>query len=216
MKIKWLGHACFLITSEEGIKIITDPYVPGNLDIKYGKIEEDSDIVVISHNHAGHNNVAAVKGNPVVIKGVGSKKAGNIEFKGMATFHDAIMGRQRGINTVFSFIVNSIRICHLGDLGQLPSYFFFEEIGQVDLLLVPTGGGSTITPGEAAQLYKRLKPRVVIPMHFKSDKCSYLPASVDDFISGKPNVKRLDHSEVEFKSDSLPAATEIIVLPPAL
>jgi L-ascorbate metabolism protein UlaG (beta-lactamase superfamily) len=165
MKIKWLGHACFLITSEEGTRIIIDPYVPGHLNIKYEKIEEEADIVVISHNHAGHNDAASLKGSPVVIKGVGNKKAGNIEFKGMATFHDTAQGRQRGINTVFHFTVNGIRICHLGDLGQLPSDFFLNEIGKVDLLLVPTGGGSTIGPEEAAQLCKRIKPRVVIPMH---------------------------------------------------
>ena len=216
MKIKWLGHACFVITSEDGVKIIIDPFVSGHPDINYGNIEEEGDIVVISHNHAGHNNAMAVKGSPAVIKGVGIKKAGNIEFKGMATFHDTVQGRQRGINTVFCFTVDNIRICHLGDLGQLPSYFFSGELGRVDLLLVPTGGGSTIGPGEAFQLCKRLKPKVAIPMHFKTDKCGYLPAGVDEIISAKPDVKRLGRSEVEFKSDSLPAATEIIVLSPAL
>ena len=216
MKIKWLGHACFLITSEEGVRIIIDPYVPGHLDIEYEQIEEEADIVVISHNHEGHNNAAAIKGSPVVIKGVGNKKARDIEFKGMATFHDSFQGRQRGINTVFHFKVNGIRICYLGDLGQLPSDFFLGEMGKVDLLMVPTGGGSTIGPEEAAQLCKRIRPRVVIPMHFKTDKCAYLPAGVDEFVMGKPDVKKMDSSEVEFKSDDLPSATEIIVLPHAL
>jgi L-ascorbate metabolism protein UlaG (beta-lactamase superfamily) len=216
MKIKWLGHACFLITTEEGKRIITDPYVPGHLDMTYGKIEEEADIVVISHNHKGHNNAAAVKGSPVIIKGLGIKKAGDMEFKGLATFHDTVQGRQRGINTVFHFTVNGIKICHLGDLGQVPSYFFIEEMGKVDLLLVPTGGGSTIGPAEAAQLSKRIKARVVIPMHFRTDKCAYLPSGIEDFIASRPDVKKLDSSEVEFKSDGLPATTEIIVLKHAL
>jgi L-ascorbate metabolism protein UlaG (beta-lactamase superfamily) len=216
MKIKWLGHACFLISSEEGLRIITDPYIDGRPGLSYGKIEEEADIVVVSHNHEGHNNIAAVKGSPVVIKGVGSKKAGDIEFKGMATFHDIAQGRQRGINTVFLFTVNGVKICQLGDLGQLPSFFFFEEIGKVDLLLIPTGGGSTIGPQEATQLCRRIKVNVIIPMHFKNSKCTYLPAGIDDFIAGKPNVKKMDNSEVEFKKDTLPAASEIIVLQPAL
>jgi len=86
MKIKWLGHACFLITSDEKIRIITDPYVPGHLGINYGKIEEDGDIVVVSHNHEGHNNVAAVKGSPAVVKGIGSQKVRGLNSKGWSPF----------------------------------------------------------------------------------------------------------------------------------
>jgi len=216
MKIKWLGHACFLITSEEGIRIITDPYVAGHLDMQYGQIEEEADIVVVSHNHAGHNNVSAVRGSPALIKGIGVKKAGEIEFKGLATFHDTSQGRQRGINTIFCFTVNGVKICHLGDVGQKPSYFFLEEMGKIDVLLIPTGGGSTISPEEAVQLCNRIKARVVIPMHYKNSKCAFLPAGVDSFITGRANIKKMETSEIDLKKDSLPAATEIIVLQPAL
>jgi L-ascorbate metabolism protein UlaG (beta-lactamase superfamily) len=216
MKIKWLGHSCFLITSEEELKIITDPYVTGHLDINYSKIDEYSDIVVVSHNHEGHNNIGAVKGSPAVVKGIRNQEVRGIEFKGLASFHDATQGKQRGLNTIFCFTVNGIRICHLGDLGHQPSDRQLGEIGRVDLLLIPTGAGSTIGPAQATLLCNRIKARVVIPMHFKTSKCTFLPAEADDFIRGKPNVKKIDVSEVEFKKDSLTVDTEIIVLNYAL
>ncbi|MBN1368133.1 MAG: MBL fold metallo-hydrolase [Dehalococcoidales bacterium] len=216
MKVRWLGHACFLITSEENTRIITDPYLPRDSQINYSSIEEKADIVVVSHNHEGHNNIATVKGNPSVVKGVGLRKFMGIEFKGLASFHDTSQGRQMGINTIFSFSVNGVRICHLGDLGQLPSALQIYKIGKMDVLLLPTGGGTTIGPAEATELCEKLKPKVVIPMHFKTDKCTYLPAGVNDFTMGKTKVKFADTCEVEFRKDSLPVPIQIMVLKHAM
>lgn len=95
MKIKWLGHASFLITSDTGTKIVTDPYVTGG-PLSYGEIKESADIVTVSHEHGDHNNAAAVQGNPEVVKG--TTKAGGIEFKGIPTYHDDAEGNQRGKN----------------------------------------------------------------------------------------------------------------------
>ncbi len=115
MKIKWLGHASFLITSDSGIKIITDPYETGG-GLSYGEIKESADIVTVSHDHFDHNNVAAVPGNPQVVKGTAEVKG--IEFKGISTYHDEAKGGQRGKNTILCFEVDGIRVCHLGDLGH--------------------------------------------------------------------------------------------------
>jgi len=109
-----------------------------------------------------------------------------------------------------------VRICHLGDLGHQPSDWQLAEIGSVDLLLIPTGADSTIGTALATLLCNKIKARVVIPMHFKTSKCTFLPAGADDFVRGKPNVKEVDTSEVEFKEDNLPLATEIMVLKHAL
>ena len=92
MKIKWLGHSAFLITSDNGTRIITDPYET-NDTLKYGRIKETADIVTISHEHTDHNNVAAVKGNPQVVNG--STEAKGIKIRGIATAHDDTGGSQR-------------------------------------------------------------------------------------------------------------------------
>jgi len=213
MKIKWLGHASFMITSETGTKIITDPYITTE-NLNYGEIKESADIVTVSHEHGDHNNVAAVRGNPEVARG--TAKAKGIEFKGISTYHDDAEGKSRGKNTILCFEVDGIRVCHLGDLGHQLSAQQVAELGKVDILLIPVGGFYTIDAKVAGQLCDRLKPKVIIPMHFKNDKCAFPIAGVDEFLKGKKGVSRLDTSEVEFKQGELPASTQIMVLKSAL
>ena len=213
MKIKWLGHASFAITSDTGIKIITDPYKTDER-IGYGEIEESADIVTVSHEHSDHSNVAAVKGNPEVVRETAKVKG--LEFKGIPTYHDSVQGQQRGKNTIFCFEVDGIRICHLGDLGHSLSDKQLAELGKVDILLIPVGGYFTIDAEVASQICGRLAPRVVIPMHYKTDKCFLPIADVDEFLQGKENIVRLSASEAEFKQGELPAKTQIIVLKSAL
>ncbi len=215
MIIKWLGHACFLITSEEGLKVVTDPYSVGG-GINYSPIKEVADIVVVSHGHADHNNVSAVRGKPEVVKGSGTKIAKGVQFRGIATYHDTAQGKQRGTNTVFCFTLDDIKLCHLGDLGHLISQGQINEIGAVDILFIPVGGFYTIAAANASRVCDQLKSRVIIPMHFKTPQCTYPIAGVDDFLRGKVNVGKMDSSEIEFKLDELPAVTEIVVLKPAL
>ncbi|MFC1981194.1 MBL fold metallo-hydrolase [Chloroflexota bacterium] len=111
MKVKWLGHASFLITSDTGTTIITDPYAP-NDRLKYGEIKESADIITISHEHGDHNNVAAVGGNPEAVRGDTEVKG--IEFKGIPTYHDDAEGSNRGNNVIFCFEVDGVKLCHIG------------------------------------------------------------------------------------------------------
>jgi len=215
MDIKWLGHASFLITSEDGVRIVTDPYSVGG-GIDYGQIRESADVVTVSHEHADHNNVGAVKGNPDVVRGVGDRRVRGIDFRGIASYHDEARGGQRGDNTVFCFPVDGLRLCHLGDLGHEFSDRTVDEIGQVDILLVPVGGLFTIDAGSAAKVCQDLSARVVIPMHYKTDKCGYPIAGVEDFLKGKQNVRRVAGSQVEFTREQMPSSMEIVVLHHAL
>ena len=213
MKVKWLGHATFLITSDAGIRIITDPYAD-RPELSYGEIKESADIVTVSHEHSDHNNVAAVQGNPEVVRGTAEVKG--IEFKGIPTYHDDSEGQQRGANVIFCFEVDGIRVCHLGDLGHPLADAQMAEIGKVDILLVPVGGFYTIDAEVATQTCNALSPRVVIPMHFKNEKCAFPIAEVDKFLEGKDNVTLLGVSEAEFKQGALPNVAQIVVLKPAL
>jgi len=215
MRIKYLGHASFMITSGTGVKIITDPYETGGA-IGYGEIKESADIVLVSHDHFDHNNVAAVRGNPEPVRGAVTTEIKGIEFKGVPSYHDDAGGRQRGKNTIFCFEVDGIRICHLGDLGHQLSAQQVADLGEVDILLVPVGGTFTIDARVATEVCSKLAPRVIIPMHYKTDKCGLQVAGVDEFLRGKEGVNKLDASEVEFKQGELPSQTQIIVLKSAL
>jgi L-ascorbate metabolism protein UlaG (beta-lactamase superfamily) len=213
MKLKWLGHAAFMITSDTGIKIITDPYTPQD-NLTYGEIKESADIVTLSHDHFDHNNIAAVKGNPEVVKETTEVKG--IKFKAFPTYHDEAQGGKRGSNTIFCFEVDAIKVCHLGDLGHPLSNKQAAEVGKVDILLIPVGGFFTIDARIASQICDQLKPKVIIPMHYKTSKCTFPISEVDEFLQGKREVSRLNTSEVEFKAGELPVSTQIIVLKPAL
>ncbi len=215
MKVKWLGHASFMITSDAGIKIITDPYVTSE-NINYGEIKESADIVAVSHDHFDHNNVAAVGGNPAVVKEVAPVELKGIKFNGIPTYHDSAGGKERGNNIIFCFEVDGMRVCHLGDLGHQLGDKEVAELGKVDILLTPVGGRFTIDANVATEVCGKLAPKVIIPMHYKNDRCVFPIAGVDEFLQGKAGVSRLDASEVEFKQGELPANTQIIVLKSAL
>ena len=214
MKVKWLGHASFLITSDNGTRIITDPYATSD-NLNYGEIDESADIITVSHEHGDHNNVGTVSGEAgVVVRGTIDIKG--IAFKGVATCHDSSQGSQRGSNTVFCMEIDGVRLCHLGDLGHPLDDVQVADIGRVDVLLIPVGGFFTIDATVASDVCARLAPRVVIPMHYGNDRCAFPIDGVDDFLEGKSGVRRLDSSEVEFDAAELPASTEIVVLKPAL
>ena len=218
MKIKWYGHAAFLITSAQGTRFIIDPYESGAFggQLSYGKIKDQADFVLITHDHADHNDTKDLPGAPQVIKGSVSKTVKGVSIKGVATYHDPSKGSERGSNTVFTFKVDDIRVCHLGDLGHILSDKELAEIGMVDVLLIPVGGYFTIDPKEATRVAEQIKPKVVIPMHFKTEKCGFPIAPVEDFLKGKANTKRPKANEASFDKETLPGQTEIMVLEHAL
>ena len=216
MKVKWLGHACFLLTSEAGVRILTDPYTPGAFGLGYRPPAETAEIVTVSHDHADHNNAAAVQGKPEVVRGAGVHKVKGVEIKGVGTSHDDTSGSQRGPNTVFCFTLDGVRVCHLGDLGHDLAAGALAEIGPVDVLLIPVGGNFTIDAEIAGRVADRIAAKVVIPMHFQNERCREFPvAGVDDFRKKRRRVRMVDGSEVEITKDGLPTETETVVLKPA-
>jgi L-ascorbate metabolism protein UlaG (beta-lactamase superfamily) len=213
MKLKWLAHASFLITADDGTRIITDPYATGK-GFDHAEIDETADIVTISHEHGDHNNAAAVKGNPQVIKD--SAEVKGISIKAIPTAHDDSGGSQRGKNNVYCFQVDDIKVCHLGDLGHLLTDNQVVEIGKVHVLLIPVGGHFTIDAKTAQMVADQVRARVIIPMHFKTDKMNLPIAGVEEFLKDKDNVNRVDGSEVEFDRADLPSSPQIMVLQPSL
>jgi L-ascorbate metabolism protein UlaG (beta-lactamase superfamily) len=218
MKIKWYGHAAFLLTSDQGVRVILDPYEPGAFggQLSYGKINDQADLVLTSHDHADHNDVKSLPGSPERIADTKLRQVKGLTVKGVATYHDGSKGSERGKNIVFKVTMDELQVCHLGDLGHSLTGKEVAEIGAVDILLIPVGGYFTIDPKEATQVAEQIKAKVVIPMHFKTGKCGFPIAPVDDFLKGKSNVKKAKASEAAFSRTSLPGQTEILVLDHAL
>jgi L-ascorbate metabolism protein UlaG (beta-lactamase superfamily) len=214
MKVKFLGHASFLITSKDGLRIITDPYKPGCFDggIKYAPINEEADIVTISHEHDDHN-CTDIQGNPTFVRGAGKQEIKDITVNGTSVFHDTSGGKDRGKNTIFNMTIDGMNVVHLGDLGHPLSDQDVKEIGAVDILFIPVGGYFTIDASTADTIITKLNPKIVVPMHFKTEKCDFPIAAVNEFTKNK-QVKEFD-SEFEASKENLPETTTTYVLTPA-
>jgi L-ascorbate metabolism protein UlaG (beta-lactamase superfamily) len=218
MRIRFLGHAAFLITTADGTKIVTDPYEPGGFGgaIKYGPLQEPADIVVVSHDHADHNYVQMVPGKPVVVKEPGEYLERGVALRSLSTYHDASRGAQRGRNTVWVIKADGLTLCHLGDLGEPLNPEAVTALGPLDVLMVPVGGVFTIDHRGATGVMNSLRPRLTIPMHYSTPKAGFNLASVEEFLAGKQGVRRVQGSEIEVSRDSLPQTPEVVVLQPAL
>ena len=218
MKIKWYGHAAFKITTNKGVRIIIDPYESGAFGgaLAYGKITDEADIVLTSHDHEDHNYTKDIKGKFTQIKKAGSHNVKDIKIKAIPTHHDPSKGKERGDNLVFVIEADGLTLAHMGDLGHMLEKGTVGEIGKVDVLLLPVGGTYTVDAGEATRVVHDIKPAIIIPMHFKTEKCDFPIAKVEEFTAGKAGVKAAKTSEIEVNKAGLSAEPEIIVMEYAL
>lgn len=208
MEITWLGHSCFKIRGKQ-TTIITDPYSP---DLGYSLGKLNASIVTVSHQHPGHSFTAGVGGDPRAITGPGEYEISNVLVIGVATFHDEDRGKIRGGNTAYLIEIDEISICHLGDLGHVLTDEQVEELGNVDVLLVPVGGVSTIDSQVAAEIVRQLEPKAVIPMHYKTPALSRKLEPVEAFLKemGADNIT--PQAKLSLTKSSLPISTQVFLL----
>jgi L-ascorbate metabolism protein UlaG (beta-lactamase superfamily) len=209
MKLKWLGHSCFLITSSAGVRILTDPF---DSTVGYKVPEVQADIVTTSHDHFDHNFVEAVQGDYYHIKASGQHRVYGIEITGVDTLHDDAGGSKRGSNVVFTFLVDGMKICHLGDLGHLLTDEQIKQIGEVDILLIPVGGTYTIDSLEAAKLVDLMNPRLVVPMHYKTPVMNFPIDGAEKFLARVDHVHSPGSQELELDSASFHPPAKVVVL----
>ena len=208
MDINWLGHSCFRIKGRQA-SIVTDPYPP---DLGYSLGKPTADIVTVSHQHPSHNYHQGVGGEPRLITGPGEYEIAGVLIIGIATFHDAEGGQKRGKNTIYLMDVDGVAICHLGDLGHVLTAEQVEEIDDVDVLLLPVGGVSTINASMAAEVIRQLEPKVVVPMHYKTPVLNRELGPVEKFLK-EMGIERLDSQpKLSLTPSSLPASTQVFLL----
>lgn len=218
MKIKWYGHAAFNITTEKGVKIIVDPYESGAFGgaLSYGKIKDEADIVLTSHDHADHNYTKDIQGKFTHIDKKGIYEVKNVKIKAISSYHDPSKGRERGNNLIFVIEADGLILAHMGDLGHTLEKDTVKEVGKIDILFLPVGGFYTIDAKEAVKVMRDINPVITIPMHYKTEKCNLPISELKEFTGGKKSVKVTNVSEVEIKKETLPKEPEIIVLKYAL
>ena len=212
MEIIYLGHSSFRL-SNKNLSILTDPFDPEMVGLKFPKIQ--ADYVTISHEHADHNNADLVEGAKRVFRGPGEYEVEGISFSGIQTFHDSNKGVDRGKNTVFAIDFDGIRIAHLGDLGHKLTESQINALGDVDILMIPVGGYFTFELPEAVETTRAIEPKIVIPMHYQvpqmNTKLSEHIKPPDAFIA-ELGLKVEKMNKLTVKQGSFPIDEQAIVL----
>jgi L-ascorbate metabolism protein UlaG (beta-lactamase superfamily) len=158
--------------------------------------------------------VSAVAGSPRVLQGPGEFEVANVPIFGIATYHDADRGKKLGRNVAYVFEIDDLLVCHLGDIGHVPTREQVEELSGVDILLAPVGGHTTIGAAAAAETVSLLEPKLVLPMHYKTEAATADLDPLDRFLKemGAPNAKNEAQPKLSVTKNTLPHETKVIVL----
>jgi L-ascorbate metabolism protein UlaG (beta-lactamase superfamily) len=219
VNLRWYGQSAFALTGADKT-VFVDPFgdlTAAPMGWRYPPISgARADVLIVTHEHRDHNAVDAIEGEPHLLR----SKAGTFEDTPLGTVvavaseHDREAGTQRGANTISCFTLDGVRIAHFGDFGQATLRPEQETaIGEVDLLFVPCGGHATIDAAGALELVERLKPRIAVPMHYRTPAIDFLEPA-DAFLDGFPGeVVRWSGSEAELPGDGGPIA--LVPAPPS-
>lgn len=225
-RLRWLGHACFLLRSPAGVHVLIDPLndalgypVPALPDI---------DLVLLSHEHADHANVGLAPGRPKVVRGASADlwHAGEVQLGDVTAtviagaYHDQEQGAARGRTALLSVAAGGVRLLHLGDLGHVLDANLIAQTRGHDVVCVPVGGHFTLDGVGAAEVVDQIAPRVAIPMHYRPSGREFpfpiATLNTSGFLAGRA-VRRAGTSELDLAPDLLPEELEVTVLaPPAL
>ena len=180
MKLQYLGHASFRLISEMGTTVVCDPYKSDWVGFDMARVR--CDVVTISHHHGDHDCMDAIIGNPAELDVEIACAADDIAIESIATYHDSELGAKRGGNLVFTFLVDGIKVVHMGDIGCLDENVA-NRIKGCDVLLLPVGGTFTVDAEGAKWYVDMVKPKIVIPMHYKTDEHHFDVDGVDKFLT---------------------------------
>jgi L-ascorbate metabolism protein UlaG (beta-lactamase superfamily) len=224
MRVEWYGQSAFRLASAEATVAI-DPFgdmsalaCARGMRFDYPPITGvEAQLLLVTHEHSDHNCVEAIGGEPAILRSTAGRLESPIgEVTAIASEHDEEAGITRGPNTIFVFTFDRVRVCHMGDFGQ--SALREEQvkaIGEIDLLILPVGGGFTIGADGAAAIVGRLLPRWVVPMHYRTPRIDFLETG-EKFLENYPNAQHRLDSPV-FETAELPANVEgpLIIVPAA-
>lgn len=161
-EIRWFGHNCFRIRAKEATVIID----PVGKRTGYQMAKQTADVVLLSHEHEGHANLAAVKPGYQTVRGPGEYEMHDVFITGIRTYHDAENGKIHGYNTAYLIEVEGMSFCHLGDLGHPLQEAHLETLISCDVLMIPVGGVTVFTTEIATEMIGQLEPKVVLPMQY--------------------------------------------------
>lgn len=190
MKIGYIGHSCFLLETNAGTRILTDPFD----GIGWQMPRVRADYVCCTHGHFDHSYLAGAEGCRAVVSSAGRHVCGDAEIYGIPSFHDDARGAKRGGNIIYRICADGVSVCHMGDIGHAPARELLAAIGSPDILLIPVGGTYTIDAVGALGYVRALRPKITVPMHYKTEDCTLDIAPVSGFtaLCGNENCMEAD------------------------
>lgn len=209
MELTWYGLSCFRLTERKHASVVTDPY-NGKLGLPGLKLR--ADVVTISHDAQGHNYAAAVSGMQHSLDGPGEYEIGNVFITGTVT-KSASHAKN---NIIFLFDYDGLKVAHLGDLDRVPSQTEIEALEEVNILLLPVGGGNSLNAAQASELVSMLEPNIVVPMHYKLPGLKLELEEVDRFLKEMGVTDPTEEDSLKISLTNLPEETETVILTPKL
>jgi L-ascorbate metabolism protein UlaG (beta-lactamase superfamily) len=209
VEIVWYGLSCFRMSERRMATVVTDPY-DKSLGLPEPKLK--ADVVTVSHDAPGHNNVKAVKGKRRVISGPGEFEIGDVFIIGIPMAPQKDKDKNARLNMIYVYDYHGLTVAHLGDLAYVPSQSQIEHLGAVDIAMVPVGGGKALTPSQAAEVISLIEPSIVIPMHYKTDSVTLKLGKVDRFLSEMGITKQEPLPELKVSKSNLSPETQVVLL----
>ena len=207
MEITWLGHSSVRMVSRD-IVLITDPY-PDSIGFSMG--DQPAEVVTVSNGHPNHSSIDSVGGDPRVLKGPGQYEVKGYNVSGMATrLADSEGSRQ--INTVFTIRAEGLTLCHLGDLNDKLAPAQLDSLGNIDILMVPAGGGCTIDVRDVPQLVGILSPRIVIPIHYGYESTAEMLGPAERLLTELSVEDASPQIRLNVTQTNLPRETQVVLL----
>jgi L-ascorbate metabolism protein UlaG (beta-lactamase superfamily) len=207
LEIIWYGLSCFRLSERGRIAVITDPF-SDSIGIPSPKLK--GDVVTISHDVPGHNFVEAIKGEPHVLRGPGEYEIGGVFVTGVA-MHDTEAKRE---NVAYLFDFDGLTVLHLGDLAHVPAQSAVEELGEVNVLLIPVGGGRGLSAAEATEVVALIEPYFVVPMHYEQPGLAIQLDPVEKFLKAMGVSKVQESDTLKVSAADTPEQPQVVVLTP--
>ncbi len=205
MEITWYGHSCFRVTERSMPTVVVDPYDHTSVGFKPLKIK--GDIVAVSHDAPGHNFVSGVKGAEWELRGPGEYEIGGVFITAVP-----MRGENKSRNLVFVLDYDGVSVAHLGDMSKPPSQTQLEAIGNVDVLLVPVGGGNALNASKAAEVVSMIEPGIVIPMHYKVEGSTLKLNALKPFLQDMGVSEEKVEPSLKISKGASPQETKVVVL----
>ncbi len=215
MDIYWLGQACFKLKGKKA-SVIIDPYKSEFTGLKLPK-DLSCDVGLSTHDHDDHNNTAILispsGGKPMVFKDPGEYEVAGVVIAGINSSHDDKGGAERGKNTIYHLMFDGLNIVHLGDLGQPElTEDQLAQIGEVDILLIPVGSVYTIDGKRASSIVSQIEPKIIIPMHYKTEELKFELEGVEGFLKEMGVENITPQPKLSITKDKLPEEPMVVLL----